>query len=317
MILCVTLSPAIDRTAQVERLVHDAILRPTDVVTLPGGKGNNVARAASTLGALVTTTGFAGGHAGRWLEEALEQEHLNPRFVSVAGETRTTYVVTDRAGRSMLVYEAATAVKEADVEALLALLSTELLPAARWVALCGSAPAGMSPAGYAAIVETAHGAGRPCLVDTGGPALAAALTAGPEVVKVSLDEAASVLGDGQRDAEASARALVGRGAGLAVVTDGPRGAGAADAGTSWRVDVPRVRAVDPIGSGDAFSAALLVALDAGQPTGAALMSAAAAGTANAAAIGAGRFDAGHHAALTASVRVHELDRSRGGGVGTR
>ena len=306
MILCVTPSPAIDRTAVVERLVHDAILRPFEVVALPGGKGNNVARAASSLGALVTTTGFAGGHAGRWLVDALAREQLNPHFVTVAGETRTTYVAIDRSGRSTLVYEPATAVEEADVEALLALISTTLLPAARWVALCGSAPAGMSPTGFASVVVAAHTAGRPCLVDTGGPALAAALTAGPDVVKVTLDEAVSILGDGPLDAVAAAQALVARGAGLAVVTDGPRGACAADATTAWQVEVPRVRAVDPIGSGDAFSAALLVALDAGQSTPAALISAAAAGTANTATIGAGRFDAGHYAELTAQVRVHEL-----------
>jgi 1-phosphofructokinase family hexose kinase len=311
VILCVTPSPAVDRTARVARLTFGAILRPTEVSVLPGGKGNNVARAVCRLGALVTTTGFAGGHAGRWLVEALEHEGLNPRFVTVASETRTTYVTLDSSGRSVLVYEPSAPVGVTDVEALLALLTTELLPTASWVAICGSPPAGMPAHGYTTLVNACRSAGRPSLVDVGGPALAAALAARPDIAKVSREEAASVLPDAVGDTVAAARALVGLGATLAVVTDGPRGAGAADARSTWQVEVPRITAVDPIGSGDAFSAGLLVALDAGRSTEEALASAAAAGTANAEMLGAGRFDSGRHAALTAQVRVTRHSRQGG------
>jgi len=308
MILCVTPSPAIDRTARVERLTLGAVLRPTEVLALPGGKGNNVARAADRLGALVTTTGFAGGHAGRWLVEALEAEGLNPRFVSVASETRTTYVTVDAGGRSVLVYEPGTPVTGQDVEALMTLLGTALLPSATWVAICGSPPPGMPPDGYAALVEASHAAGRRCLVDAGGPALAAALSARPDAVKVSRDEADSVTDARAVDAVSAARALVARGAVLAVVTDGSRGAAAADARSSWTVDVPRIRAVDAIGSGDAFTAGLLVALDGGGSNDDALASAAAAGTANAETLGAGRFDVARQAELVSQVRVRRRSR---------
>lgn len=303
MILCVTPSPAIDRTARVPRLAFGTVLRPSEVVALAGGKGNNVARAAHALGALVTTTGFAGGHAGRWLIEALEDEGLNPRFVTVAGETRTTYVTVDAAGRSILVYEPAAPVGEADVDALLGLLTTGLLPLAGQVAICGSPPPGMAGGGYARLVEICRSAGRACLVDVDGPALAAALAAHPNIVKVSRGEAATVVGDAAGDAITAAQALVARGAVLAVVTDGPHGASAADERATWQVHVPNIRAVDAIGSGDAFGAALLVALEAGRPIEDALASAAAAGTANAETLGAGRFDPGRHAELTGQVRV--------------
>jgi 1-phosphofructokinase family hexose kinase len=308
MILCVTPSPAIDRTARVDRLTFGAVLRPTDVLALPGGKGNNVARAANRLGALVTTTGFAGGHAGRWLVEALDAEGLNPRYVSVAGETRTTYVTVDAGGRSVLVYEPGTAVTDDDIDALLALLGTELLPSATWMAVCGSPPPGMRPEGYATLVEASHAAGRPCIIDVGGAALLAALAAGPDVVKVSRDEADSIAETRAVDAASAARALVARGAGLAVVTDGPHGAAAADEEATWEVAVPRIRAVDAVGSGDVFTAGLLVALDAGRSTDEALAWAAAAGTANAETLGAGRFDTARPAELVGQVRVRRHAR---------
>ena len=305
MILCITPNPAVDRTARVERLAIGPVLRPSEVVVLPGGKGINAARAADRLGALVTTTGFIGGHAGRWLVEALDAEGLNPRFIEVDGETRTTYVTVDAAGRSMLVYEPGAPVSAQDVAALLALLTTGLLATATWTAICGSPPAGMEPADHAALVDASHDAGRPCLVDVGGPALIDALASGPDVVKVSRDEAA-ILDPRATDAVACARALVARGAALAVVTDGPRGAAAADGRAAWEVVVPRIRAVDTIGSGDAFTAGLLVALEGGRSTDEALAFGAAAGTANAETIGAGRFDAARHAELVERVQIRRL-----------
>ena len=40
-LLCITPAPAIDRTAHVERLAHDEVLRPIEMFVLPGGKGVN------------------------------------------------------------------------------------------------------------------------------------------------------------------------------------------------------------------------------------------------------------------------------------
>ncbi len=139
-------------------------------------------------------------------------------------------------------------------------------------------------------------------------ALAAVLAALPEVVKVSRDEADSVADQRAGDALSAARALVARGAALAVVTDGPHGAAAAEGRSSWEVDVPRIRAVDAIGSGDAFTAGLIVALDAGRSTEEALAFAAAAGTANAETLGAGLLDVARQAELVGQVRVRRCSR---------
>ena len=308
MILCVTPNPAVDRTARVDRLTFGTVLRPSEVLVLPGGKGNNVARAADRLGALVTTTGFAGGHAGRWMVEALDREGLNPRFVPTDGETRTTYVTVDRSARSSLVYEPSSPIGPVDLDALLRLLRDDLLAAATWVAICGSPPSGMTADGYRAAVETVAATGHPCLVDVAGPSLLAALSARPDIVKVTVDEANSVIGTRITDPVAAARALVALGARIAVVTDGPRGAAAADDRSSWAVQVPQISVVDPVGSGDAFTAGLIVALDGGASTGEALAVAAAAGTANAETLGAGRFDPSRQVELMAQVGVIRNDR---------
>ena len=65
---------------------------------------------------------------------------------------------------------------------------------------------------------------------------------------------------------------------------------AADAGHIWRVDVPRVEAVNAVGSGDSFNAAFSLALMDGATLETALARGVAAGSANALALGAGMLD---------------------------
>jgi tagatose 6-phosphate kinase len=183
-ILCVTPSPAVDRTARVQRLVLGQPLRPREVVALAGGKGVNAARAAARMGSRVVTTGIAGGHAGRWLVDALAREGLEPRFAGAAAETRTTYVTVDAGGRSVLVYEPGVPATRAEFDAFLALLEDELLPRAAWVILAGGMPAGVGPAAAAELVAACRRAGRPVLLDSSGASLASGVDAGPDLVKV-------------------------------------------------------------------------------------------------------------------------------------
>lgn len=304
MILAVGPNPAVDRTAHVERLVLGEPVRPTEVVALPGGKALNVGRAARALGALVTTSGIVGGHAGRWLVEQAAAEGLSPRFVETTAETRTTYVVTDGRGRSVVVYEPSVEVDPATLEELVALLERELLGAARRVVLAGSLPRGVDREGFARLVETCRAAGRWCLLDTSGDGLVAALAARPDVAKISLDEGREAgLAGARAGAAAVARALVERGAGIGIVTDGARGAWAWDGRRGWHAPAPRVAAVSAIGSGDAFGAGLVVAIDAGASLEEGLAAGSAAGAANALSLGAGRLDPVVQAQLAATVRV--------------
>jgi tagatose 6-phosphate kinase len=304
VLVCLGPNPAVDRTALVEALEPNEILRPIEVVVLPGGKALCAARAARALGVPVGVGLIVGGHAGRWLVEASEREGLGPLAVESGVETRTTYVVVDRRARQIAVYEPSAAVSPAVFETFLGLVASRLLPKATWVIAAGSLPTGIAPDGYAAIVEECRRAGRPCLVDTSGDALRAAVAARPTVVKVSLPEAqAAGFGGLARDA---AGAIAAAGAEVAVVTDGARGAVATDGRRLWRVVPPRIRALCAVGSGDAFAAGFVVALSRGKAVDEALAHGAAAGAANALTLGAGRLSLADHEAQLGRVRVTEL-----------
>lgn len=309
VLLCITPAPAIDRTAHVEQLRHGDVLRPRQLVVLPGGKGVNGARAAARLGGRVITTGIAGGHAGRWIVEALEAEGLAPRWSPAAAESRTTYVTVDARGDAVLVYERPGAATDTEYRHFLDLLEHELLPLSDRAIVAGSIPAGIDTRGHAAIVEVCRAAKRPLLVDASGPGLLAALAAAPDIVKIGRIEAVEAgLVDARVTTLDAAIAVVEAGATLAVVTDGAHAVAAADRATTWRVSVPRVEAVNAVGSGDAFNAGLSLALMDGADVGAALVRGVAAGAANTMSLGAGMLDPDVAGALEPSISVVTTER---------
>ncbi|MFV2063269.1 MAG: 1-phosphofructokinase family hexose kinase [Chloroflexota bacterium] len=309
VVLCITPSPAIDRTARVEHISSGEVLRPLELLVLPGGKGVNAARAATRLGGTVVTTGIAGGHAGRWIIEALAEEGLAPTWATATAESRTAYVTIDDSGDSVLVYERPSAATDAEFTAFLELLTMELLPRCGRVIVAGTLPAGIAVDGYGRIVEACRVAGKPLLVDTSGVGLLAALAKGPDVVKIGRIEAVETgLVDEGASATQAALALVSCGAAMAVVTDGADEAAAADYETIWRLGVPQVDAVNAVGSGDAFNAALSLALLDGASTEAALVRGVAAGSANASVLGAGMLDADVARQLERAVTVTTTSR---------
>jgi len=308
-LLCITPAPAIDRTAHVERIAHDQVLRPVEMFVLPGGKGVNAARAAVALGGRVITTGIAGGHAGRWIVEGLSAEGLEPHWSFAGAEARTAYVIVDASGESVLVYERPTVVTADEFASFLRLLEERLLPASARAVVAGSIPAGPPAAGHGAIVEAARRSRVPLLVDASGPGLVAALAAGPDIVKIGRVEAVeSGIVEADASAVDAAVALVERGALLAVVTDGAEEVAAADSGTIWRLAVPRLRAVNPVGSGDSFNAALSLALMDGADTRTALVKGVAAGSANALTKSAASLDPRIAAGLEDDVQVTTIER---------
>ena len=308
-LLCITPAPAIDRTAHVERIAHDEVLRPLEMIVLPGGKGVNAARAAVALGGRAVTTGIAGGHAGRWLVEALGVEGLEPHWSFARAESRTAYVTVDELGASILVYERPAPATVDEWGTFMRLLGERLLPASARAVVAGSIPAGLPADAHAALVEAARRAAVPLLVDASGPGLVAALEAGPDIVKIGRIEAVeSGVVDEDASAVDAALALVDRGALLAVVTDGPLEVAAADAGNTWRLSVPKVQALNPVGSGDSFNAALSLALMDGIDLPTALAKGVAAGSANALTKSAASLDPLIAAALEDDVQVTTIER---------
>jgi 1-phosphofructokinase family hexose kinase len=309
VILCLAGNPSIDRMIEVDALAAGEIHRPRSLVVLPGGKGLHVARVSAALGVPSTATGILAGHAGRWIADALAAEGVRGRFASGPGETRSCLSVADQAtGQLTEFYEPGTPGDEACWAELVGIV-TSLLGSARWLALSGSLPPGTPSDGYARLIERARAAHVPAAVDSRGAWLAAAIDAGPALVKINAHEAHELLGEpieDAREAYEAARLIRARagGEGHAVaITLGEAGVVLIEPeGRGWRGSSP-ARGRYPVGSGDAFLAGLLAARSDGEAWPAATALALGAGAANAEVPGAGRLDPARARALAAGAQV--------------
>lgn len=329
-IVCVALSPSIDVTYVVPHLAPGTIHRPTEVYRVPGGKGFNVARAARALGADVAAAGVLGGDSGAWMVAMLSRGGIRLATVMGIEPTRTCVSVSDRsAGTLTEFYEPPPRITPKAWSDLLATVARVCDEHPSWVSLSGSLPPGPVPEALADLVAAAKGAGAKVAVDTHSTALAAAVGAGADLLKVNVEEAAALLGSGRgtgyddgsdadadplttaqlRDPAALAQALLAASphTSMAIVTAGADGAVLASrTGPPLRATLD-VRGDFPVGSGDSFLGGLLSALaDAPDDVETALRLAMGAGAANALTPGAGVLDAGTARRLAEKVLVTTL-----------
>ncbi len=314
-LVAVAPNPAIDRLYDLDRLERDAVNRPRTEVRVAGGKGVNVARAASLLGADVTVVAPLAGHAGRWLAESLGAEGIAGRFAWIAGETRTCIAVHDASDDTLTeLNEAGPILDATGWTATVEALRDELaVGGVGLVTISGSLPPGAPAEGLVDLVGVSDAAGVPVALDAGGSALMAALGRRPWLVKLNVNEVSATLGRpvgrdraSVLDAVEAIAAVTG---GAVVVTRGVDGA-IVRTSDGRRLDIagPEVRGPYPVGSGDAFLGGLAAATLRGDALEPALRLGSAAAGANALVMGAGRLDPSAVARLAPAIRIEPVGR---------
>jgi 1-phosphofructokinase family hexose kinase len=266
----------IDRTIRLDQLRPGEVLRAREAHPSPGGKGVNVVHTAATLGQPAELVAFlpegrSGQAVGAWLGDAGVALHVVP----VPGEVRSAAIMIEADGRTTVLNEPGPPAGEEPWRAYAEEVETRL-PGHGALVCSGSTPPESPADAYARLVRIAARRRAVSIVDASGPALAAALAAGPDIVSPNLAEAEEVLtGQGDHGVEApphdvreragaAARVLVARGARAAVVTAGAAGLALAEAeGERW-LPAPRVEVRNPIGAGDALVAGLGCALERGE-----------------------------------------------------
>jgi tagatose 6-phosphate kinase len=330
VILVVALNPALDVTHRLGQVEWAGVNRPDAVHARPGGKGLNVARVLTALGADVLLAGLAGGHTGNELRSALSTANIPAVFADIAGQTRRTFAIVD-SGRAQtaMFNEPGPLVTEAEYAAFLVLFA-EALPRSSGVVLSGTLPPGLPVSTYADLITMAAAAGVPALLDTSGEALRLGLTAGPAIVKPNLPElealtgrpllAAGTADAAARCAPASAEAgplsalcaaaadLRSQGAAAVVVTLGAAGLLAVTGEGTWLAQ-PQPVTGNPTGAGDAAAAALAQGMVAGSPWADRIRRAAALGAAAVAAPVAGEFEPADYERALAAVQVTSWEPS--------
>jgi 1-phosphofructokinase family hexose kinase len=302
MIITVTLNAAIDKSLSVPNFRLGRRHRTVEQMTMPGGKGVNVARTLKTLGTPVIATGFAGGQTGTRIVEQLTQESILNDFVRIREESRTNTAVYDPTnGQQTEINERGPSLSESEIE----LFRDKLLYLARgadMVIFAGSLPRGVDAAVYADLLREVRKLGVLTLVDTDGDPLRHAVRAEPDVISPNVLEAEELVGHEFNDEEdriIAVREMCDLGAREAIMTvpDGCVAKVQVDGHSQLvRCWIEPREAVAARGAGDAFLAGYAAARYTGRPQEECLRYGVACGAASTQQLGAGLVD------------VREIDR---------
>lgn len=264
MILTITMNPSVDVAYQLPHLSLDTVNRVTEVRKTAGGKGLNVTRVLAEYGDQVLASGCLGGRLGDFIQENLP-EGVKPAFFRIAGETRNCVAMLHDDGQQTELLEKGPSLTSNEGQAFLAHYQ-ELLDKASVVVLSGSLPAGLPVTYYVDLVSLARKAGKPVVLDCSGEALRAVLTSDhkPTVIKPNNEELSDLLGlEVTKDIAQLKEVLQDElfaGIDWIVVSLGAGGAFAKHRDRFYRVTIPKIDVVNPVGSGDSTVAGIASAI---------------------------------------------------------
>ena len=312
MIVTVTLNAALDRTLTVPNFQAGFRHRASESLTLPGGKGVNIARVLKTLGQPVIATGLAGGKTGTRIVEDLTAEGILNDFVRIRDESRTSTAIIDPTSSLQTeVNEYGPLVTARELHAFMEKF-TYIAQGAEVVILAGSLPRKVKDAFYRDLVTALSETDALVVLDTAGEPLRLAIKAHPGLVSPNSFEAEALVGHEFSEDEDFLRAArqlckIGAGSGIITHAGGCYACLAGDNGGQrfFKVTIPPLDPISTVGSGDAFLAGFVSARVSGKPLGDCLSYAVACGAANTQKYGAGVFDPHEVKKLVTKTKLEE------------
>jgi tagatose 6-phosphate kinase len=265
MILSVCLSPTLQRTLSIDVFSMGRVNRATSVNLGVGGKGINAARVATQLGEKVLCLACLGGPTGREVVSILRHQHIPSAVIRTKSSTRICTTILSQGSETELVEEPAPVLPN-EIKAFSELF-TKHVPPSRFVILSGTVSSGFPITVYRELGAAAASRGIPFLVDAVGPIFIESLKAKPNVIKVNRHELEACVGwscDSQVTIDRAMRKLVTSGAQSVLITGWQSEAWALIEGHRYLIRFPKLQAINTIGSGDAASAGIAVALVRGQ-----------------------------------------------------
>jgi tagatose 6-phosphate kinase len=266
MILTITLNPSVDISYKMDKLSLDTVNRVEDVSKTAGGKGLNVSRVIRQLGEEVAATGFLGGSLGGYIRQEITDQGIQDYFINVEGDTRNCIAVIHD-GLQTEILEAGPVIDESEAAKFIDKFSADVQKV-DYITISGSLPKGLDNNYYARLVEIANQYNTPVLLDTKGELLDYTLQNEnkPFLIKPNQEELGELLGKKlTNDAQIISALQSQKFSGIpwVVVTTGSAGAIVKVDNSIYRVSIPKVEAVNPVGSGDAVIAGFAAGLSRG------------------------------------------------------
>ena len=258
MIYTITFNPAVDLVIQVPNCQLGALNRSKGEEYVAGGKGINMSIVLKRLGVDNIATGFLGGFSGKYIEEFLRKEGINPQFISVEGTTRINVKV-----KGEVETEINAAGPRVGVEKFQRLMNyfEEVLQDGDIVFLAGNAALGLDESSYVEIAKLCHARGVKLVLDTTKESLLACLPYQPFMIKPNQQELEELFGvniQTQEEMLNYAFKLQEKGARNVLVSCGGDGAFlVSETGQVFASNVPTGKLINSVGAGDSMLAGFM------------------------------------------------------------
>lgn len=262
MIYTVTWNPAIDRVIFLSKFIRNISNRTTKVVDMLGGKGTHVSANLWAMGIKNTALGIVHGDNGRTVLKMLEDLGLSTELFlcKETGNTRMNYLIVENSGDSTLITEPGVTLTAEDESVILRRI-TRLLHRDDYLVLSGDASNCSDPDMILESIYHMSSRGVKVCLDSSDISLKRSLSENLFLVKPNLDELSFALGRevGENPKEI-AKAIEGsrlRFIPFVAVSLGKNGSVVRAGEQYYQVDPAKASAVNTVGCGDCFLAALL------------------------------------------------------------
>ncbi|MGT2935225.1 tagatose-6-phosphate kinase [Streptococcus castoreus] len=264
MILTVTLNPSIDISYHLDHLAFDKVNRVEQLQKTAGGKGLNVTRVLAEVGKEVAATGFIGGKLGDFVSHQLQEQGIPNQFFKIKGETRNCIAILHE-GMQTEILEAGPYIDVDEAEGFLNHMSIIAKPF-DVLTLSGSLPKGLDETYYQQLISVIKSCDNKVVLDCSGAPLKAVLAGDvkPTAIKPNIDELESLLGQTIKLDETYLKNLLKQplfeGVEWIIVSLGAQGVFAKHHEVYYRVTIPKIDVINPVGSGDSTVAGIAWAL---------------------------------------------------------
>ena len=258
-------------------------MRAKSVENTPGGKGIHVANVSTILKENCIVTGFLGGKTGEFIHDKLEKYGIKQDFVNIKGDTRECLAIITKDLVQTEILEPGPEVTEEEQKRFIDKY-IELLEEANIIVASGSVPRNIPKDFYKKLIDIANSKNKKFLLDTSGDLLREGIEGKPFFIKPNKDEIEFLTGrsiENYKDAIREIKEFHKKGVELVAISLGAEGSVIGYKGVYYKVTVPKITAINPVGSGDSYVAGVAIGLERGYEIEDILMLASACGTANA------------------------------------
>lgn len=267
-ILAVTMNPSVDISYPLDTLKINKVNRVTEVTKTAGGKGLNVTRVLHQLKTPVIASGILGGTIGQFIENKLDETKIKHAFMPINQESRNCIAILHDDMQQTEILEKGPVLTQRDEDKFLIHFENSLADVSV-VTISGSLPKGLSDNLYEKMIAIASTKEIPVILDSSGEPLRVSLVGKhkPFLIKPNQEEIAQLIEQPINDLaelqEILSQYSIFEGVEWVVVSLGADGALIKHNNDFFRLTLPKITVVNPVGSGDSTVAGLASAIASG------------------------------------------------------